>query len=70
MHLVLVQVTLSLKANLARLAWSYLIVSVLKRSAIMVIFYTAFNQVILNFRIRFFNPLSAFSSLQKIHFVL
>ena len=31
----------------------------------MVIFYTAFNQVILNFRIRFFNPLSAFSSLQK-----
>ena len=30
-HLVLVQVTLSLKANLARLAWSYLIVSVLKK---------------------------------------
>ena len=36
----------------------------------MVIFYTAFNQVILNLRIRFFNPLLAFSWQQKNHFAL
>ncbi len=36
----------------------------------MVIFYTAFNQVIFYFQIRFFNPLLAFSLPQKTRFAL